>query len=425
MILIFHSEAYAGHTQILLVLGIGMLASAIGMPASNALASLENPHAIFWSGLLGATVSIVLSWSLAGPFGVLGAAYGFMAGHIAGMTGRWFLFLVVVRRLIAQKETASEIPDLMRAGITSVLSQLSVAPGSIRQISRLGEGDEAIVFEVRVEYGTIPGRQPPPMAVKLYKSAAVPTVDLVQHQFAALSECNRALVGHSAGGWTVSMPTPLFVSIAPPALVMTAVQGKPIFQGWEQGNRRPLQDLGSCARAVVSALERLWAQGIQHGDLNLENILCDVPGKAISFIDPSEPTAFGDTERMEDPLYCASCDLGHLLYEEATNVRPFIGRPGLRKHRWMFIETILCAQLETIDCLAAKLSLVAHIRSFGRANLAMMRFSWSPQGLWRICVKTIAARQIDRMANHLIRELRQHTSSNSAPRLDRVGHSCR
>jgi O-antigen/teichoic acid export membrane protein len=103
MAVFFQTAAYNDHGQILLVLGLGMLGSAVGMPASNALASLEHPHAVFGGCLFGATAGIVFSSSLAYRFGIVGAAYGSMASHMVGMVSSWVAFAFVVKGLENQQ----------------------------------------------------------------------------------------------------------------------------------------------------------------------------------------------------------------------------------------------------------------------------------------------------------------------------------
>jgi O-antigen/teichoic acid export membrane protein len=402
MAVFFHTVAYHGHGQILLVLGFGMLGSAVGMPASNALASLEHPHAIFWGGLFGATVSIVFSSSLAYRFGITGAAYGSMAGHMAGMVGRWVAFALVVKGLENPTRAADGVGRRAHTDIMSILQQQPLrAMGRVQEIRKLGEGDEGVVFGVSFVPDSTGAH--PPLAIKLYKPAPACTVETVRVRFNALAACREALVGHAGTEWRAMVPVPLLVSAVPLALVMTAVPGRPILQSFG-GNEYPWPHQSDrLACAVVSVLEELWSRRLQHGDLNLENMLMDASKKTISLIDPSEPASFCEAGNSDDPWYHASCDLGHLLFEEATKLRRFIGRRGLRKHRMALINAILCAKLNSVAGLSAKVSFVTQVRNFGHAHFVMLQASWSPRGLWRMLLKTIAARRIDRLVANVLR----------------------
>jgi O-antigen/teichoic acid export membrane protein len=401
MAVFFQTAAYNDHGQILLVLGLGMLGSAVGMPASNALASLEHPHAVFGGCLFGATAGIVFSSSLAYRFGIVGAAYGSMAGHMVGMVGRWVAFAFVVKGLENPAEAADGVGRRAHINIMSILRQEPIlAMGRVRQIRKLGEGHEAVIFGVSFASDSTPA--PPPLAIKLYKPAITCAVETVQARFKALVECREALASHAGSDWTTTVPVPLLVSRMPLALVMTAVPGKPILQSSGRNAYPGPHESDRIACAVVSALEELWSRGLQHGDLNLENMLADSNEKTISLIDPSEPAKFCEAGNGEDPWFHASCDLGHLLYEEATNLRRFIGRRGLRQRRMEFVNDILCTKLNSVTGLSAKISFVAQVGNLGHAHFVMLQGSWSPRGLWRMLLKTIAARRIDRLVAHLL-----------------------
>jgi O-antigen/teichoic acid export membrane protein len=413
MTLVFHSVTYTGYSHTLLVLALGMLASALGMPASNALAGLGHPHTIFWARLLGAVTSVALSWWLATEFGVLGAGYAFTVGQMVSTIGRWLAFLlVIVPRLASVADTGDMLPPDVNADILSILCQ-SVLPdaGSIRDIQKLGEGDEATVYEVRLHCSPSIAGPIPPLAIKLYKSSAGCTVDFARTQFGMLAAFREALDSHTANEWTTFVPAPLLFTASPLAVVMTVAGGKPL-HGLLDADASPAPEvLGQLARAVVAALGRPWSRGIAHGNLNLDNILCDIKEKRISFVDPSELAPSCRQSRIYDPWFPASCDLGHILYEEATNVRRFIGRPRSRLRRWMFIETILRAHLETIGCPVEKKLFLGGVQSCGRAHLVMLPFSWSARGLRLALLKPIAGYRINRTINRLMLELQQSDTS--------------
>jgi len=96
--LLYHGKEYEGHGATLTVLALALLAAAVGMPATNALASMERPRAIVWAGSIGALLTTVLVWRLMAEWGLLGAAYGVLVGNIAGSVGRWAAFLALVPR---------------------------------------------------------------------------------------------------------------------------------------------------------------------------------------------------------------------------------------------------------------------------------------------------------------------------------------
>jgi O-antigen/teichoic acid export membrane protein len=98
MRLLYHGQQYEGHRQVVTVLAVAVLASAVGMPASNGLAIIERPNAIFKSGVVAVCVSVVLILCLVSHWGLVGAAYGFLAGNVVASSGRWIAFLAFVPR---------------------------------------------------------------------------------------------------------------------------------------------------------------------------------------------------------------------------------------------------------------------------------------------------------------------------------------
>jgi O-antigen/teichoic acid export membrane protein len=93
MRLFYRGKDFAAHGHTLMVLGLAVLASSVGIPASMGLASMERPQAIIWAGLAGVVLTIVLARCLMIKWGLFGAACGFLAGNVVGVSGLWIAFL--------------------------------------------------------------------------------------------------------------------------------------------------------------------------------------------------------------------------------------------------------------------------------------------------------------------------------------------
>jgi O-antigen/teichoic acid export membrane protein len=93
--LLYHGPTFAGHERTIQILALAWLITAVGIPASNALASLERPRRIFWASLAAAATNVLLSIWLIVDWGVIGAALAFLGGSLAGTIGRWAGFLQV------------------------------------------------------------------------------------------------------------------------------------------------------------------------------------------------------------------------------------------------------------------------------------------------------------------------------------------
>jgi O-antigen/teichoic acid export membrane protein len=91
---LYRGQDYANHTQTVTVLSIGMLAMAIGMPATNALTSMGRGLAIFWTAAMATAITLVLVWQLERHFGLTGAAYGILVGNIVRTGARWTIFIM-------------------------------------------------------------------------------------------------------------------------------------------------------------------------------------------------------------------------------------------------------------------------------------------------------------------------------------------
>jgi O-antigen/teichoic acid export membrane protein len=98
MSLLYHGPEFAGQGKIISMQGLGLLASAIGFPASFGLTILERPQAVFWAGSFGVLLTVMIGLGLMTQWGLLGAACGFLAGSVAGAVGLWVAFLASVRQ---------------------------------------------------------------------------------------------------------------------------------------------------------------------------------------------------------------------------------------------------------------------------------------------------------------------------------------
>lgn len=99
---LYRGSDFAAQRATITILALALSAAAIGIPASNALAAVERPRAIFWAGLAGAALTAIAGYWFAATEGARGAAYGFLIGNIVGAAGRWAAFLAVASRPAAR-----------------------------------------------------------------------------------------------------------------------------------------------------------------------------------------------------------------------------------------------------------------------------------------------------------------------------------
>ena len=106
MYIIYHRDEYQGHTDVLTILGLAALVSALGIPASTSLAVMGTPRALAAITGGSAVISLALVALLLNSWGLVGAAYGILTGNVMWTTGRWCLLVRVLRRQTATLRTA-------------------------------------------------------------------------------------------------------------------------------------------------------------------------------------------------------------------------------------------------------------------------------------------------------------------------------
>jgi hypothetical protein len=213
--------------------------------------------------------------------------------------------------------------ETFRTRVHHVLQQ--VAPGSQASewiIDLLNEGPHALVFAVRRKDGGLIDQGHREFAVKLYRPEAWHGVEVVQIQFESMADFHARLHGHRAGGWEIVEPLPLFQCKTPLALVMTRVPGKSLNAYLRNSLPLTTETLDSLASALVAALNCYWSLGARpYGDLNLDNVLCDLSAQTLSFVDPGVLQDGFLCERVGSHFYPASRDLAYLVFDTSSAVK--------------------------------------------------------------------------------------------------------
>ena len=399
--LLYQGGQYAGHGHTVAILALAMLASALGMPASNGLAAMERPRLIFVSGLLPVGLSVLLVPFLVAEWGVIGAAYGFLAGNVAGSVGRWAAFAALVGNADASVGTAKSPRQSAPSDMKQVLQQFMPSCNDRDwTIEPLNEGAQAITLTVRA-------RQQPvcqtyrELVVKLYKPY-FRSFEAIRGQFESMARLHAKLDSSAVNGWTIRAPLPLYLCEHPLAIVMTLVPGKSLNSWLKTASPMSVQVLELLADTVIAAMEPYWSSASQlHGDFNFDNILCDPGTRTLSFVDAGV---------LENAFLCdgvighwcpASRDLAHLLFETEVGVKKTFGNPGARRRQRYLAERIVRAFLMRIGSAAEKQRLLDEIQACVRTDLESLRPSWTPRGLWRGFIRRLATHRIDELLARL------------------------
>jgi hypothetical protein len=289
-------------------------------------------------------------------------------------------------------------PQSSSASVTEVLQQFMQGSKDCGWfIEDLAEGVHANIYSVRSQNNKPIWQTHHALAVKLYKPAASPDARFVREQFEALSRFYSAVDGCIIDGWKVFAPAPLYLCRSPPAVVMSMVPGRRLCHYFDAGDDASSAIMDSVPSAIIAAMERCWSVGQTHGDLNFDNILCDLADRALSFVDMGVPTNSllgGDSTGCCHP---AAQDLGYMLYETGAKVRSTFGKPSSRLRKERFAECVLRAFMETIAPREDKQRLLDEIHACARVHLKSLDLSLSPHGLWHALVRSAASRCIDRL----------------------------
>jgi O-antigen/teichoic acid export membrane protein len=396
--LLFHGKEYEGQGHTIAVLAFAPLATAVGMPAASALTGIGRPRALVWTGSFGLVLTVVLGSCLVIEWGVQGAAYGYLAGNAARSAALWVTFLTLVPRL--RPDPMRMDLDSRSAPVAQVLQQLTQSSKDCGWVIKLlAEGVEAKVYAARSQDWQPIWQTHRDLVIKLYKPGTGRNVELVRAQFDSLSRLHAALNNRTTNDWKTYTPAPLYVCESPLALVMTMTPGAMLSLCLETADNMTPEVSESVARAVVGAMQTCWSMGQLHGDLHLDNILCDVVNRGLSFLDmgvPAKPLFLCDD--VTKGFYPASHDLAFLLF----NVVDGRDHGPVRLRQQMFAERVLRVFIETIGPFEEKKRLLDEIHARARAHLmTSLNTSLSPRGLWLVLVRRIASRRIDRFLTKL------------------------
>jgi len=394
MRLLYRGSEFEGLGHVVTILVLAMTAGALGLPASNALAAMERPGAIVRATTVGSLVTIALVWLLIREWGLLGAAYGSLAGGVAGTFARWIAFIACLPKTHDKMPFARALQRVVKVPDDSEITT-----------TRIGEGEDAEVFLIgRMDRQSIWGKYDT-VAAKIYKPEAPENVEMVQAQFDSLCRLHGTLDGHESDGWNISVPRPLYVCASPLALVMTAVPGKNIDSYVTESASALPDSLDDAVTAFTAAMQYCWSKGDRHGDLALNNVLFDLERKKISFLDAgtfeSCRTCNG-TITFSSP---AAGDIGHMMYDIAVNVMDLIGNRRARMIREIFVERVLSTILQNINSQDERQRFLRELSACIDHHIAdYLEVTWSLRGLRNRFIKRIAANRIhaslDRIASN-------------------------
>jgi hypothetical protein len=164
--------------------------------------------------------------------------------------------------------------------------------------------------------------------------------------------------------------------------------------------------LDAIGRAFTAAMQERWSRGQIHGDLALQNILYDIQGRNLSFIDPGTRECCAVCHDLTGCWRPAVLELGHILRDLGTDVRDLIGNPIARLRRQIFVESALRAFIEAIGPIDERQRALDEIQACAQVHLSrVLRLSWSLRGLWHWLLTQLVVRRMASMLDGLRAEL--------------------
>jgi hypothetical protein len=297
---------------------------------------------------------------------------------------------------IATSRALPPLPSLPQRVADALRAVAGGADESRLAVRQFADGRQARLFSVRAHDDSAE------LIVKAYRGDGADERRAARDEFECLGRLHDRLDGTTRHGWTVRCPRPLHFCDRSLALVMTRVPGQTLSRHLAEGAGPSPQVLESISRAIHSCLTCYWSgEPRLYGDLILNNVLCDLPSRTLSLVDPGMPERFYLCETAPRHWYPASRDLAFLLFWTASLIRPSILHPVLHARQKRMATRIVRTFLNGLGSETQRREATAEIEACVRLHLGRIRVSASPGGLWRRFVQRAATRTIDRMLQEL------------------------
>ncbi|MGE0751279.1 MAG: hypothetical protein AB7K64_11920 [Variibacter sp.] len=406
--LLYPKNDYAGHGDVVTVLAFGQLLYGLGMPASTALAGMGHVRTNFLVAAVETALIGVLVWPLVLHWGVIGAAYGILIGCTLRLIIRWGAVLVLLR-----SADGTEVSEAGLKTLAPILHRLpkDAEPLKVEAIDL--NGCQGHIFAAMPESSNrfACGAH----IIKLYRPDRNVDPAEIRAQYEAFRDLHTILNGHVICGWTIYIPAPVLVSETPLALVMAQVPGRKLV-ACLYGRSTGTAAEHPATMAVATAMMKLWRTGLSHGDLTIENILCDERARSLSFVDcgpKSECDAYAAAHHWRD---LAVHDLAHLVAHEGETLLMAWGRSKWRQRR-RFIEGVLRVALEAEPSSKARAAFLSALGRCARAHLAAP--TSLRRGLWQALKRTVALARMNAILEDMEQEIaRASEAPCRAQRLD-------
>ena len=145
---------------------------------------------------------------------------------------------------------------------------------------------------------------------------------------------------------------------------------------------------------IASSLQKYWSEHFRIiGDLNYNNMLCDLPAKTLIFVDPGVADPSISWKGTSKGFFPASHDLGYLLFEVcATNPKIELFSRDRARRRSLFVKQV-------IHCYMHRFIEEPHFDRFlnelyecSKLHATRIELPWGFRGVWRryVAMRTLS-----------------------------------
>jgi len=245
------------------------------------------------------------------------------------------------------------------------------------------------------------------VVVKLFNQERIDVLTALNDEYESLSLMGRSFQDFLIDDWKISAPRPLFITRNPPALVMSYVRGIPldILLGDTDNNTQNV--LSTLYKPIALSLQKYWSEHSRIiGDLNFNNILCDLPSKTLAFIDPGMPYLSFNCKDVPRVFSPPSHDLGYLLFEVcATNTKLYIFSLGKVRRRSYFVEQLIHCYMRYFVKETHFESFLNELHECSKFHVGRIELSWGLRGAWRYYVAKMTLLSLSRKIADIRKQL--------------------
>jgi len=193
--------------------------------------------------------------------------------------------------------------------IKKILRECLDVDENIQHVEKIGDGRQSEVFKIVFSEKKLT------LAIKVYKCVNSNTKEILENEYKLLKIANELFCSKHYKGWKFDSPKPYLKCEKYHSIIMYYVDGVTL-SSLLCNRKLPTCLIKEIAHAVANGMMLYWHNNKQLiGDVNLNNIICDIKNNKITFIDLGIPNKHFYCAGIEKNHYPESRDIGYFLFE--------------------------------------------------------------------------------------------------------------